>query len=85
MGLVLDKCCCSNDGKLKEFEDFNSPDLRNPLAPIPYNVRNHLVTPQNSTKSDLNSKASHGYGTEQSGSKINIKGGIESDLYSYKN
>jgi len=27
MGQVLDKCCCTNDSKLKEFEDYNTPDI----------------------------------------------------------
>jgi len=35
MGLVLDKCCCSNDGRAKDFEDFNTPELRSQFAPLP--------------------------------------------------
>jgi hypothetical protein len=34
MGLVLDKCCCSNDSKIKEGEDFMPPEMPKPLPQI---------------------------------------------------
>ena len=31
--MVLDKCCCSNDSKMRDFEDFAPPEIlrRSPL------------------------------------------------------
>lgn len=40
MGLLLDKCCCSNDTKIREFEDFVPPEVMK-VQPTPIHGLDH--------------------------------------------
>jgi hypothetical protein len=43
MGTILDKCCCSNETKLGQYEDFNAPDLVRGHAPVVQNAHSYQL------------------------------------------